>query len=56
MDDIENKGVKVGKILLSPLEQEDITQLIVDSFRCAAEDARELAELVHRKTNGVLMC
>lgn len=33
MDDIEKKGVHFQKILLEPLQHNDITSLVADSFR-----------------------
>ena len=39
-------------IVLTPLGQDDLRQLLVDSLRCESERADPLAGLIHEKTTG----
>jgi PAS domain S-box-containing protein len=50
--EIRRAGALVQEIVLAPLSQEDLGQLIADSLRCELERAFPLAELVHKKTGG----
>src|SRR5262249_13877672 len=43
---------RVQDIKLAPLTANDLGNLVADSLRCDAGQARELAELVHAKTDG----
>ena len=52
IDKIREVKVKVAEISLSALKLSDVTQLIADSFHCATEQAKPLAELVLSKTKG----
>ncbi len=45
-------GPPVHELRPRPLTGEDLTRLIADSLRCAAEEAAPLAELIHSRTGG----
>jgi len=49
---IRNSGAVVREIILAPLTEGDLRQLISDSLRCEAEPTASLAQLVHEKTAG----
>jgi predicted ATPase len=42
----------VQDVVLTPLDREDINQLLVDSLHCGPERAHPLAALIHEKTTG----
>lgn len=52
LDEVRKAGVPVTDIVLSPLAQEHLTELCADTFRCDAERAAPLAELLREKTGG----
>lgn len=52
LDRARRDGARVSNIVLGPLSREHLTALVSDAFRCRREDAAELAELVHEKTDG----
>jgi predicted ATPase len=49
---IRQAGAALQDIVLSPLERDDLSQLLADSLRCAPEHAAPLAALIHQKTTG----
>ncbi|MBT9310651.1 trifunctional serine/threonine-protein kinase/ATP-binding protein/sensor histidine kinase [Leptothoe kymatousa] len=46
------KAERSQKILLPPLDVDQVGQLISDSFRCDDAAAQSLAKLIHQKTSG----
>jgi predicted ATPase len=52
LDAIRQRGAVVQDIVLTPLDREDIHQLVVDSLHCGPERAHPLAALIHEKTTG----
>ncbi len=49
---IRQAGAAVQDIVLTPLAQEDLRQLVVDSLHCDPWHAAPLAQLIHEKTTG----
>jgi PAS domain S-box-containing protein len=49
---IREAGASVQDIVLAPLTQQDVTQLLADTFHCETERATPLARLIHEKTGG----
>jgi PAS domain S-box-containing protein len=52
LEAIRNSGAVVREIILAPLTEGDLRQLISDSLRCQAESTASLAQLVYEKTAG----
>ena len=52
LDTIRKAGAPVQEIVLAPLTNEDLAQLITDALHCESERATALAELIHEKTAG----
>ena len=52
LDAIRQAGAAVEDIVLTPLGQEDLGQLLVDSLHCEPGGAAPLANLIHEKTTG----
>jgi PAS domain S-box-containing protein len=52
LDKIQKAGTIVNQISLSPLELNDVNQLIVETLNCDPEISRPLAELILAKTDG----
>src|SRR5262252_806806 len=52
LDAVKAAGGKVVEIMLAPLAQEHLGQLVADALRCELERAAPLAKLVHVKTGG----
>jgi PAS domain S-box-containing protein len=52
LEAIRNSGAVVREIILAPLTEGDLRQLISDSLRCQAEPTASLAQLVFEKTAG----
>ncbi|CAB3749090.1 AAA family ATPase [Paraburkholderia humisilvae] len=52
LDAIRAAGGKVENIVLAPLAEEHLAQLIADALRCEPARAAPLAQLVHDKTGG----
>lgn len=52
LDQLRREGATIHHMTLGPLEQESITQLVVDTLQCDPAIASTLAELVKRKTDG----
>ena len=52
LEAIRASGAVVREIVLAPLTEGDLRQLISDSLRCEAEPTASLAQLVHEKTGG----
>jgi predicted ATPase len=52
IDEIKRNRVSITNILLSPLTNNDIVKLIIETFNCSSSIASPLAELVQKKTNG----
>jgi len=49
---IRQAGAAVEDIVLTPLGQDDLRQLLVDSLRCEPGRAAPLVKLIHEKTTG----
>ena len=52
LEAIRQSGAVVREIILAPLTEGDLRQLISDSLRCEAEPTASLAQLVYEKTAG----
>jgi hypothetical protein len=52
LDAIRQAGAAVEDIVLTPLGQEDLGQLLGDSLHCEPGGAAPLANLIHEKTTG----
>ena len=52
LDAIRRAGATVQDIVLAPLSDGDLGQLIADSLRCETKTANPLVQLVHEKTGG----
>lgn len=52
LDKIQQSGTIVNSLQLSPLDLQNINQLIADTLNCSLEKGKSLAELILRKTNG----
>jgi predicted ATPase/signal transduction histidine kinase/CheY-like chemotaxis protein/tRNA A-37 threonylcarbamoyl transferase component Bud32 len=52
LDEIQKGDAIVQAISLRPLDAANVNQLIADTLRCDAEEARPLAELLLKKTDG----
>ncbi len=52
IETIEQSGLVVHHLLLSPLQGEDIVQLVSETLHCSEERAAPLAELLVAKTGG----
>ena len=52
LDAIRQAGAAVEDIVLAPLGQDDLSQLLADSLHCEQERAAPLARLIHEKTTG----
>ena len=52
LEAIRDAGAKTQEIVLSPLDLDDVGQLVSDSLRCEGEAAGPLAQLIHEKTGG----
>ena len=50
--DIGKYNIKISRILLGPLVEEDIKDLIMNFLKCTDTRGTELAYLLHRKTGG----
>ncbi|MBU0995435.1 MAG: AAA family ATPase [Proteobacteria bacterium] len=49
---MEKSGVNIERIVLSEIELEDISDLIVNLLKCSKDRVQSLAELVYKKTGG----
>jgi predicted ATPase/signal transduction histidine kinase/CheY-like chemotaxis protein len=49
---IKQMGIPVNHIMVSPLSELHITELVADTFNCSIDPVRPFAELVYQKTNG----
>jgi predicted ATPase/GAF domain-containing protein len=52
LDDIEKTSYKIEKILLKPLNENSVKQLLEDSLHAQSNDISEIASLVLSKTGG----
>ena len=52
LETIRASGAVVREIILGPLTEGDLRQLISDSLHCESEPTASLAQLVHEKTGG----
>jgi predicted ATPase/GAF domain-containing protein/DNA-binding response OmpR family regulator len=52
IDEIKQAGTIVNHLSLTPLDLNNIDELIADTFNCTLERAKPLAKLVSRKTAG----
>jgi PAS domain S-box-containing protein len=52
LEAIRKAGATVQEIVLAPLTQDDLGQLIADSLHCELDRAAPLAQLLHEKTAG----
>jgi predicted ATPase/signal transduction histidine kinase len=49
---LQSAGVGVRRIVLGPLERNDVVRLVADALQCEVAAAEALAALVHAKTGG----
>ncbi|MEI2581399.1 trifunctional serine/threonine-protein kinase/ATP-binding protein/sensor histidine kinase [Scytonema sp. PRP1] len=52
LDKIQQSGTILNSLHLSPLDLQNLNQLIADTLNCSLEKGKPLAELILRKTNG----
>ncbi|MBW4508255.1 MAG: AAA family ATPase [Scytonematopsis contorta HA4267-MV1] len=52
IDEIKQFGTTINHICLTPLDLNDVTQLIADTLNCTIDKAKLLGELVSEKTAG----
>ena len=52
LEAIRKTGTRVGEIVLTPLELDDVNMLVADRLHCELARALPLAELVQEKTGG----
>jgi predicted ATPase/signal transduction histidine kinase len=52
LDEIGNAGAVINNIILSPLSQVSVNQLLADTLNCQLELAQALTQLVYQKTKG----
>ena len=52
LEAIRRAGITATSLALGPLSFPDSQQFVADALSCAAEDAKELAQLAHKKTGG----
>lgn len=52
LDRLKKQAVQTHRIVLAPLELEQINEFIADTLYCSLQEARSLAELVQSKTGG----
>ncbi|MCP4132904.1 MAG: AAA family ATPase [bacterium] len=50
--DMENAGMKISRLGLLPLREQDVGNIIIDSLQCEEDRAVPLAEQVFKKTGG----
>ena len=51
LDEISRSGVLLNRIVLMPLEQNDVRQFLAETLNCG-DETWPLADLVHQKTDG----
>src|SRR5262249_395513 len=51
-DQVRTAGAMVQHLVLAPLSQADVNQLVADTVRCALAEAAPLGTLVREKTGG----
>ncbi len=52
LDAISKENVEVNAIILKPLSENSLTDLVADTLNCSPEIAHPLAKLIYRKTHG----
>src|SRR5262249_6535527 len=52
LETVRRGQARITELVLGPLSAGDINQLVCDALRCGSEEARSLAQIVHRKTDG----
>ncbi|MGB3207772.1 MAG: AAA family ATPase, partial [Crinalium sp.] len=52
VNELENTGIAVNHVFLSPLSLPDINQLLADTLKCSLDVTQPLADLVQLKTGG----
>ncbi|WP_198013590.1 ATP-binding protein [Crinalium epipsammum] len=52
VNELENAGIAVNDVFLSPLRLPDINQLLADTLKCSPNVTQSLADLVQLKTGG----
>lgn len=52
LENLKKKGIHFKSILLNPFSVQDISNLVSDTLRCEKKDARDLAEVLFKKTKG----
>src|SRR5579872_6338083 len=52
LDAIRQAGATLQEIVLTPLDRDDLDQLLMDTLHCEPERAAPLAKLIHEKTTG----
>lgn len=50
--EMQKTGAKVNTIMLAPLPEYDLNQLVADTLSCSAELAMTLTKLIYQKTQG----
>ena len=52
LNEVTAMGISIKEIVLSPLEESDVYDLVADTLKCDRETIKPLAELVFQKTAG----
>ncbi|MBD2440274.1 ATP-binding sensor histidine kinase [Nostoc sp. FACHB-110] len=52
VDELETSGAVVNKIILQPLSEINLNQLVADTLNCASSLAQPLTKLIYQKTKG----
>ncbi len=52
LNEIEKNQATINTITLTPLQQDDLNNLVADTLSCSVSIARPLTELVYQKTKG----
>lgn len=53
LNELEQGSSVWKKLVLEPLNEDDVNEIIVDMMRCEAEESRKLAALIRKKSDGV---
>src|ERR1039457_5172616 len=52
LNEIYQRGTIINRIIMTPLSEQHVSQLIADTMHCDLDKARPLAEMVMQKTGG----
>jgi len=52
LERIKKEKVKVNRLVLKPLAEDIVTEIIADTFLCEKKKAEDLGNLIFKKTNG----